>query len=191
MNLDKIILEFKKVVSFRQKELELFTRNLSVKTLKKNEIWEDRDRISKYMGFVNSGILRQYYLKDGNEFTDYFHVESEFIGNYISYLSKEPSNTITVALEPCELLVMSFSELEKFYKIMPVAEQFSKIIGEKKLFELNKRNASLLLDSPEERYNKLVEQKPNLIKRVPQYMIAQYLGIRPESLSRIRKRRIS
>lgn len=67
---------------------------------------------------------------------------------------------------------MSFNELEKLNKIIPVAEQFSKIIGEKKLFELNRRNASLLLDSPEERYTNLVKQKPNLINRVPQYKIA-------------------
>lgn len=136
-------------------------------------------------------MLRQYYLKDGNEFTDCFHVEQEFIGNYISYLSKEPSKTITVALEPCELLVIPFAKLEELYKIIPLVEEFSKNIGEQKLFELNKRNSSLLMDSPEERYYKLMKEKPSLHSRVPQYLIAQYLGIRPESLSRIRKRHIS
>ena len=191
MKLEKIISKFKEVVSFKQEEFDLFAKNLSVIKLEKNEIWEDSGKISQFMGFVNSGILRQYYLKDGNEFTDYFHTETEFIGNYISYLSQEPSTTITVAMEPCELLVLPFKELEKLNKIMPVAEQFSKTIGEQKLFELNKRNSSLLMDSPEERYYKLMEQKPDLINRVPQYLIAQYLGIRPESLSRIRKRHIS
>lgn len=191
MNYENIIKEFKKVVPFKQAEFDLFAEKLSIFKLKKNEIWEKSGKISLIMGFVNSGILRQYYLKDGNEFTDCFYAENEFIGNYISYLSKEPSHITTVALEPCELLVIPFAELEKLYEVMPVAAQFAKKIGEQKLFRLNKRNSSLLMDSPEERYYKLLEEKPDLHKRVPQYLIAQYLGIRPESLSRIRKRHIS
>ncbi len=191
MELERIIAEFKKFVPFKQEEFDLFAKRLTVVNLKKNEIWEDIFKVSQNMGFVNSGILRQYYIKEGVEYTDNFYLESAFIGNYISYLSKTPSTTITVALEPCELLIVPFRELEKLYKIMPVSEQFSKAIGEQKLFKLNSRNASLLMDSPEERYSKLLQEKPALINRVPQYLIAQYLGIRPESLSRIRKKRIS
>lgn len=191
MRYEKIIKEIKKIVPFKQEDFDLFVQNMSLVKLKKNEVWEDSGKISQLIGFVNSGMLRQYYLKDGNEFTDCFHVEQEFIGNYISYLSKEPSKTITVALEPCELLVIPFAKLEELYKIIPLVEEFSKNIGEQKLFELNKRNSSLLMDSPEERYYKLMKEKPSLHSRVPQYLIAQYLGIRPESLSRIRKRHIS
>lgn len=162
-----------------------------VKHLKKNEIWESIGKVSQNMGFINSGMLRQYYIKDGNEFTDFFFTEDDFVGNYISYLSKEPSATITQALEATELLILPFSELESWFPKYPEVEQGAKMIGDQKLFELNKRNSSLLMDTPEERYYKLVESKPELFNRVPQYMIAQYLGIRPESLSRIRKRHIS
>lgn len=191
MNLERIITEIKKIVPFQQEEFDVFAQQLSVKQLKKNEVWEEMGKVSECMGFVNMGMLRQYYIKEGDEFTDCFYAEGEFVGNYISYLSQEPSTTMTVAMEPCELLIIHFAELEKLYKDIPAVEQFSKIVGEQKLFELNKRNSSLLMDSPEERYYKLIEQRPDLHKRVPQYLIAQYLGIRPESLSRIRKRNIS
>jgi len=191
MNLDKIISSIKKVVHFKQEEFDIFAKGLTVVKLNKNEVWEPMDKISQFMGFVNTGMLRQFYLKEGNEFTDCFYSENEWVGNYISHLSKEASKTATVALEDCELLVMPFSEFEELAKTTPKAAEFSKIIGEQKLFELNKRNSSLLMDTPEERYYKLIQQKPDLHKRVPQYLIAQYLGIRPESLSRIRKRHIS
>ncbi len=187
---DKLVAEVEKHVPVRKEEFELFVEKLEVKKLKKKEIWETDNSISQYMGFVNEGILRQYYIKDGNEFTDAFYTENDFTGNYISFLSQQPSPTITVALEPCELLVMPFAELGKLSAKIPSVEKFSKIIGDQKLFELNNRSGSLLMDTPEERYQKFIEQKPDLIHRIPQYLIAQYLGIRPESLSRIRKRHL-
>lgn len=191
MNTKIIREEMNKVIPIKDEEFDLFVEQTSVINLKKNEVWERDGLISKHMGFVNKGLLRQYYIKDGQEFTDCFFEERAFIGNYISYLTQEASNTITVALEACELLVMSFSEFQKIAAVMPNAEKFSKIVGDQKLFELNKRSASLLMDTPEERYYKFVKEKPSLLNRVPQYLIAQYLGIRPESLSRIRKRHIS
>ena len=191
MNLKPIIEEIKKVVPFKLAEFELFAKKLKSVSLEKGEEWEKTGVTSKHMGFVNFGALRQYYFKNGNEFTDCFYFEKAFIGNHISYLSKEPSKTTTVAIEPCELLVLPFKELEALYSKLPVVEEFSKRIGEQKLFELKERNASLLMDSPEERYYKLMAQQPLLHERVPLYMIAQYLGIRPESLSRIRRRGIS
>jgi len=191
MSYDLIIAEIQKRVPFKQAEFDLFAERLKKIKLKKKEVWEKEGVISQMMGFVNKGMLRQYYVKEGNEFTDCFYSEGEFIGNYISHLSNEPSRTITVALEPCELLVIPFREMVSLYELMPNSKRFSEIIGEEKLFELNKRSQSLLMDSPEERYYKLIKEKPDLHQRVPLYLIAQYLGIRPESLSRIRKRHFS
>ena len=189
--LNQIISEIKKRVAYRQDEFEIFAQELSLIRLEKNDIWEQKGEISQNMGFVNSGILRQYFLEDDTEYTDCFHFENEFIGNYISYLSQKKSETYTIAIEPCELLVIPFKELENLYKVVPTIEQFSKIIGEEKLFELKERNSALLLKSPEERYYDLIKDRSELLQRIPQYLIAQYLGIRPESLSRIRKRHLS
>ena len=191
MNLNTIKAEIQNQTKFKEEDFILFSNHLKTVKLQKNEIWENVNIVSKNMGFINSGILRQYFIKDGDEYTDNFFVEKDFVGNYISHLSNEPSKTYTVALEPCELIVMPFLELEKICKTLPAAEEFSKKIGDQKLFELNERNSSFLMDTPEERYCHLMKRKPDLIDRVPQYLIAQYLGIKPESLSRIRKRQVS
>lgn len=191
MNLSLIFEELNKIVDVAQADFDLFADQVSSVELKKNEIWEEEGKISRNMGFINQGVLRQYYIKDGNEFTDCFHLERSFVGNYISYLSQEPSRIITVALEVTTLLTIPFAEFDKLSKKIPGAEEAAKIIGDRKLFKLNQRNAALLMDTPEERYYQLIEQQPEIVNRVPQYLIAQYLGIRPESLSRIRKRHIS
>lgn len=191
MHLDQIITQIKKHVPIVEEEWNQFVALLKVETLKKNDIWEKSGIISKKMGFINKGILQQYYLKDGNAYTDSFFAENEFIGNYISNLSGTPSETAIMALEPCELLVLSFEEMGKLAQQIPNVAKFAQIIGDKKLVELKTRSTSLLMDSAEERYYKLMEQRPDLFNRVPQYLIAQYLGIRPESLSRIRKKHLS
>ena len=176
------------VVKVNPDDFKLFSKKLSSVNLKKNEIWEKEGRIGQYLGFINKGILRQYHLKDGQEFTEDFFSENDFIGNYISYLKQEPSTLNIQALEDCELFVITFDDLQKFYDEIPTVDRFGRLIAEKKLIEFHDKTTSFLLDSPEERYYKLIQQKPDLHSRVKQYYIAQYLGIRPESLSRIRKR---
>ncbi|MEN0048926.1 MAG: hypothetical protein AAF806_17815, partial [Bacteroidota bacterium] len=85
MNLDLIRSEIKKVVPLVEAEFELFTQKLKPVFLKKNEIWEAEERIAQQIGFVNKGLLRAYYLKDGAEFIQQFHLEGDFMGNYLSY----------------------------------------------------------------------------------------------------------
>ena len=150
-------------------EFEIFAQELSLIRLEKNDIWEQKGEIGQLMGFVNYGSLKQYYIKDKVEYIDTFYVENDFAGNYISYISQTPSETYTVAIEPCELLIIPFKELEKLYETLPVVEQFSRIIGDEKLVELNKRKTQLLIKTPEQRYYNLMKQKPELFQRIPQY----------------------
>jgi len=188
MNLNLLHEELSKMVRVDQKDIKTFSENVKIIKLNKKEKWENSGNISQNMGFVNSGLLRQYQIKDGEEFTTNFYSEKDFIGNYISYQNQIPSQTTTEAIEACELVIIPFEKFEQFYNSIPATQESANIIGNRKLLEIHERNSSLLMDTPEERYYKLLEQKPELINRVPQYLIAQYLGIRPESLSRIRKR---
>lgn len=186
-----IIAEIRKRVHFVQEEFDQFARDLTVIKLKPNEIWEAEGKVAHMMGFVNRGLLRQYSVKDGKEYTDLFFWESEFIGNYISYLKQEAVTSVCQALEPCELLVIPFASLERMYVDLPVVAEFSRLIGNEKLFLLEARRKSLLMSNPEERYQEVLNDHPDLLQRIPQYMLAQYLGIRPETLSRIRRRSLS
>ena len=119
--------------------------------LEKNEIWESENVVSKNMGFVNYGILRQYYIKNGDEYTDNFFVEKDFTGNYISHLSNEPSRSFTVAIEPCELVVMSFLQLEKHNHL----NINNSLLFSKKLLEQNEFDKIFSLLYPYFNENKL------------------------------------
>ena len=188
MNLNALLKELKEITQIDLQEFEFFSKELKVLHLGKKIRWENKGEISQYMGFVNSGLLRQYELKDGHEFTTNLFFENDFIGNYVSYQTQSPSLSITETLEPSEILVIPFEKFEKLYDSIPATQEVAEFIGKKKLLRVHARNSSLLMDSPEERYHKLMKQNPKIFYRVPQYIIAQYLGIRPESLSRIRNR---
>ena len=188
MPFEKITEFISQFVEVKEADFEYYVKMLSVVKLKKNEVWEPIGATGKNMGFVNKGILRQYYVKDGEEFTELFFSENDFFGNFISYLKQEPTNLIIEALEPCEIVCMTFENLQKLYDIIPAAERFGRLMAEQRLIEMHDKTSSFLMDSPEERYEKLMNTKPEIIQRVKQYYIAQYIGIRPESLSRIRKR---
>lgn len=188
MPFEKITNFIKQFVEVREEDSEFYVKMLSVIHLKKGDLWEPADAVGKNMGFINQGILRQYYLKDGEEFTELFFSENDFFGNFISYLKQKPTHLIIEALEPCEVIAMSFDNMQLLYQKIPTAERFGRLVAEQKLIELHNKTSSFLMESPEERYLKLIEEKPEIIQRVKQYYIAQYLGIRPESLSRIRKR---
>jgi len=188
MDFEKIIEKIKDLVTFDEAEFQIFAQSIKPLSLKKNELWKREGSIGIYGGFVNKGILRQYYLKDGSEYTELFFSEGDFLGNYVSYLKKEPSKINIQALEDCELLLFKFETIDELSSRFTNVNQFNKIIAQQKLIELHDRLSSFLMDSPEERYYKLLDEKPDIHARVKQYLIAQYLGIKPESLSRIRKR---
>ncbi|HAS45744.1 MAG TPA: hypothetical protein DCS93_35000 [Microscillaceae bacterium] len=188
MNLELIKEAIKKVVHFKPQEFDLFAQQVKLVQLAKNETWEARGRVAHHMAFVNQGILREYRVKDEEEFIQQFYVEGDFMGNYLSYQSNTPSETATVAIEPCEILQLPFKTLESLYTQVPAIQQFSEHIGQFKLQQIHQRASALLTQTPKERYLQLLQNQPELLQRVPQYLIAQYLGITPISLSRIRKR---
>ena len=92
------------------------------------------------------------------------------------------------AMEPTQLLVISFRDLERLYEEQPKWERVGRLMAESKIIEIKKKNLSLLNDSPEQRYVRLLKERPEVIHRVPQHLIASYLAIEPETLSPIRKK---
>lgn len=189
MNIEAVITAISQYIPFDQNAFNLYAQYIQVIHLQKNEIWEAEGSLGKNIGFINQGIVRQFYLRDGEEYTDAFFTEGDFFGNFISYLKQSPSLMTIQALENCEVLALPFDRMQELYDTLPLFDRFGRLIAEQKLLEIHDRTYSFLVDSPEERYYKLLQQKPDLINRIPQYYIAQYLGIRPQSLSRIRARK--
>ena len=128
---------------------------------------------------------------DGEEITGQFFFENGWYTDYESFLLQKPSKQNIDALEPTELILLSKSDLFNLYITIPKFEKFGRIMAENAFMGLRNRTELLTQQSAEERYLKLVKERPKVIERVPQHYIASYLGIKPPSLSRIRKRIMS
>ncbi len=142
------------------------------------------------MGLVLSGALRLYYPRpSGEERTTYFFFENHLLADYPSCLTGQPSQFSIQALTNCELVVFDYAVLRRLYDELPVYERFGRLVAEYHLLGTDERLVELLLLSPEERYRQLLRSgKTKILERIPQHLVANYLGITPVSLSRIRAR---
>ncbi len=136
--------------------------------------------------FVEKGLLRGYYFEDAKEITNWFAPENEFATCFYSFIARQPSFENIQALEDSELIRLSNSALNTIYKKYPETERIGRIITETYYIKLEERLVDLRFKTAKERYQILVDSKPDLLQRVPLGQIATYLGITQETLSRIR-----
>jgi CRP/FNR family transcriptional regulator, anaerobic regulatory protein len=156
--------------------------------LEKREQWILQGDMFTHIAFVVKGCIRTYFMKHEQERTSQFFFENSWYTDYESWVTRQPTSVSVEALEPTELMLLPFRELERLYEQNPKFERVGRLMAEDTIIRIRNRNISLLNDSPEERYLQLMEQRPKVIRRVPQNLIASYLGIEPETLSRIRKK---
>lgn len=175
-------------LSLSTEELTTFLSFLTTKTIKKYDHFIKEGEICNHVAFVNKGLIRFYFNKDGKEHVSDFKLAGEWISNYGSFLSREKSLFYIDAMEDTELYLLSYDDLQKIYSISKAYERIGRLMVEQVFLRTLSRHVSLLIHNPEERYLKLLEEKPHLFELVPLKQIASMLGIEPESLSRIRKR---
>lgn len=156
--------------------------------LAKGEHWLHAGDVCGHVGFVISGLVHAYYVAQGEQVTQEFYLENTYATSYVSFLTGQPSQRYLQALDDTHLLVLSREDLYRFYSGSQDAERMGRLIAEGAFMRFDYRAQQLLLKAPEQRYLDLLKDRPNVIQRVPQKLVASYLGMRPESLSRIRKR---
>jgi len=162
---------------------------VTVRRLGKGEFFIRPGEVSNYVSFINYGMVRSYYVLEGREYVvGFFDEEHCYFSSYESFLTRQPSQLCFEALEETEVVDISYNDLQLMYDRIPGADRLGRIVAESLFITLSKKNASFLLETPEQRYRHLLQQRPSLFQKVPQYMIASYLGITPEALSRIRSR---
>lgn len=176
------------LVSFSEKEKQLFESAWSFKQIPKNHLLVKEGQIAQELYFINSGLLRLYYQKESEFITGYIFREGLFASSHDSFLQQQPSMQFLESLEPCELLSISFEKMEELYRTIPQMNVLTRKVAEQRFINAQRILSSFLLDSPEERYRKFAAQNNDLFLRIPHHIIASYLGITPVSLSRIRKR---
>ena len=176
------------IITLSPAEKDIVIALFKEKTYKKGDFFLAGGQVCKQAGFVTKGLLRYYINHDGEDKTYDFAQENNFVCNYESFLPQTPSTKIIQALEDCELLVISFTDLQTFYKSVSGAERFGRLVIEQVFLQTLQDLSSFYTDSPELRYEKFLKKHPGLQQRISQYHIASYVGVKPQSLSRIRRR---
>ena len=176
-----------RIIPVDEEYLDVFFSRFKPASYSKGDYFVREGQVSRYIGFITKGCLMCVYNKDGKEFIDEFSLDNEFISAYASFITGAPADKNIICLEDCDLLILGYRDLQELYKMDPVYERTGRLIAEMLFMNWQQRVKSLLLDDAETRYRKLTEHRPDLVQRVPQYLVAQYLGVSPETLSRIRR----
>jgi len=175
-------------VTLTKEEQEAILELDAIKKFVKGSVLINEGQYFSESYHVVSGIVREYRLINGEEKTFNFYTDDEGIHFPTSSLERMKSTFTLECLEDCRISVVGFDKVQEMYKRFPRFEKMCRINTEHQLQELQERAARYMASSPEERYRNLLTDRPDLLDRVPQYHLASYLGIKPESLSRIRKR---
>lgn len=175
-----------KLSSLTDEQFEYIFSFFKSKKLKKNSILISEGDSVSYEYFVLKGCLKASYItEEGKESIIRFALEDWWVSDYDAYFKKNPATLNIECLEDCELLVLSFDDREKLCKELPEMDYFfrKKIEGAYAAFQ--RRLISLFSNDAKERYEMFIKQYPMLLQRVPKSIIASYLGITRETLSRI------
>lgn len=190
MNLleQKIIAYISKYVPLKEEEHESIIKNLTYKEFKKGVHLIREGDVSKECFFNIQGLVRQYETADGEERTTDFYTEGEAIVAFESASKKIACEFNWVCEEDTVLVVGKLDQIDDAYSKNSKLAKMSELFVSQEFGRYQKLSASFITLSPEQRYLKLLKDRPALVHRVPQYNLASYLGIKPETLSRIRKR---
>lgn len=185
---EQLIRTIQSFIDLNPDEIHCINVLFKEKPVKKGEFFLAEGQVCKYVGFLIRGVMRYYINHNGEDKTYAFAQEGNFVCNNESFIPQTPSTKIIQALEDCELLQISYNDLQIFYKSVKGGERFGRLVIEQVFIQTLQDLSSFYTDTPEDRYEKFLTQHPNLQQRIPQYYIASYVGVQPQSLSRIRKR---
>lgn len=177
----------KHFIPVNEEEILAFSRNMKELDLKKGSHLLDIGETCNLVAFIAKGVLRYYYVVGGEEHTVQFFFENSFASDMESFISGAPAKVGIDALENSKLLVIPKKDILDLYKTYHKFEHLGRLMAEAAYMGLRKKTNEFLNMSAEERYLNLIKERPKVMERIPQHYIASYLGIKPQSLSRIRK----
>ena len=177
-----------KTVLPNDEDIELCGRYFEALTLSRNTIIEKQDNVPANLYFIVSGCIRLFYYDEkGDEKTTYLSSANSFITSFLCFINQVKATENIECVTDCKLLRISHSSLKTLIDHSENFKKFSLIIFEQAISSTALRANDLATLTAEQRYKKLITQQPQLVKNVPVQYIASYLGIKPQSLSRIRR----
>lgn len=186
--IDVLFSHIQEKVVLSNEEKEAIKTFFVPKKLRKRQYLLQEGNVCKHLSFVAKGLLRTYNVDDnGDEHMSVFGWEGWWISDFQSFLSGEPAVFNIDAIEESELLMISRADYDALTLAVPIMDRYFRILYQNSLVTKERRLMSSITHSAEERYVQLAESNPKIIERIPQNLIASYLGLAPETLSRIRK----
>lgn len=176
------------LIQISESKIKEFFSKFTPSSLNKGDYFIREGKVCRKLAFITKGCMMCLYSKDGKEYIDEFSLENEFITDYDSFLTGEPAKKDVICLENTELLTIEYEDLQTLYSRDKDFEKAGRLMSEMLFITWQNKAKSLLIDDAKTRYLKLIENRPSLPQRVPQYLVASYLGVSPETLSRIRRK---
>lgn len=176
------------IASFSEKEIETIDSCFEYEKFNAKEYLSLMGKISNKIFFIIEGLARVYYLKDGKEITTYLSCDDGFIASYSSFINQSVSFENIQCIEDCEVLSITFEKMQFLYNEIPNWERVGRILAEQNYLCMADRVLKLQMIPAKEKYQTFLASAPaKIIQRTPLIYIASFLGITPESLSRIRQ----
>jgi CRP-like cAMP-binding protein len=187
--LEILRLYFNKFIKLNDPEWTDFEKCIVKATISKNKEILKPGEHCNFIAFIQEGSFRFYYDKEGEVKITSFFFKGDFVSNYRSFLTGKPSDHFIEAMQDSVIYKINLQELNSLYDKHKKIERLGRLIAENLYLMVASRLDSFMFQTPEERYKALIERNSRLLQEVPQYMIASYLGVKPETLSRIRGRK--
>lgn len=173
-------------MGFSGEDLEKVLGSFVFKEFKRNELIVEEGKVSKHIGFVESGMFQYFVWKDGEERTTYISIENTFLASVLSFVSGAPSLENIRALTDASISVISKTALKKLVSEIPAFKDFYIGLLEASICGIDASRHDLIVLSAEQRYGKMLKQEPHLLQQIPLQHLASMLGVTPRHLSRIR-----
>lgn len=178
-------------INLSETDLSIIRDLFHPREIKKNDFFLKEGQISTQICFVKKGLFRYYINKDGEEKTFNFGYEGSFITDYESFVPQISTLQNIQALENSIVYTISYNDLQQFYSKIENGERFGRLALEHEIIDVVRKLKSFYNDDMKQRYESFAKKFPDVQQRIPQYHIASYVGIKPQSLSRIKKKIIS
>lgn len=185
---EKFLDYFRRITTLSQEEADAIADSMQTKEFGKGEFILKAGQYATKTYFILQGCVREYVLTTGEEKTTNFFTEDQWAINLNTFSPENAATHNWICEEDTIVVVGDEESAQALFKRFPGFETISRSIMEKAFSEQKDALTSYYTDSPEERYLKLMRFRPDLLQRVPQYHLASFIGVKPESLSRIRKR---
>ena len=185
---EKVTATFDQIEMLTPAERDLIVERMIVDEFEKGTVLLRAGQVTRRCYFVLEGCIREYRLIDGEDKTNAFYTEGDGTQAYIGGGKDEPVRHFLECAEDCVLMICNESMEEQIRLLVPRLDALIQEVTKQKIAQVREEMTTFMHASPEERYARLMETKPHIFNRVPHHQIASYLGMKPQSLSRIRKR---